>query len=250
MTLPLRNSSSETAPNGYRPCLIIPCYNHGSALLQLHSQIELLQLPIFVVDDGSSPEQAQYLREFISLSQDRTLLTHKSNSGKGVAARTGMAYALEQGMTHGIQIDADGQHDLKDIAAFISESARHPDDLILGAPIFGADAPRARVWGRKVANFMVILETRSFSAIDVLCGFRVYPLKQTVAILEKGLLNERMGFDSEILVRLRWANTEVRNIPTKVNYPEGGLSNYRYFTDNIQMIASHTVLFLRSLIYR
>jgi hypothetical protein len=39
---------------------------------------------------------------------------------------------------------------------------------------------------------------------DAMCGFRLYPLRETLAIANRKRLSERMTFDIEILVRLAW----------------------------------------------
>jgi hypothetical protein len=44
-----------------------------------------------------------------------------------------------------------------------------------------------------------------------------------------------MGFDLEILVRLYWNKVFPLFYPVKVNYPVGGLSNFRMVRDNVRV---------------
>ena len=77
---------------------------------------------------------------------------------------------------------------------------------------------------------------------DSMCGFRVYPLAPTIQVLDSAKFQPRMGFDSEILVRLKWANVSFINVPTKVIYPEGGISHYHVWRDNLGMSKAHAKL--------
>ncbi|MNY63183.1 hypothetical protein D3C86_2001080 [compost metagenome] len=75
-----------------------------------------------------------------------------------------------------------------------------------------------------------------------MCGFRVYPLAQTIQILNSAKFQPRMGFDSEILVRLKWANVAFINVPTQVIYPEDGISHFNVWRDNLGMSQAHVRL--------
>jgi hypothetical protein len=44
------------------------------------------------------------------------------------------------------------QHPTERIAVFMQASQAASDAMVLGVPVFGAEAPRARVLGRKISN--------------------------------------------------------------------------------------------------
>ena len=105
----------------FRPCLLIPCYNHGPALVRMldgwlaaQQQDESL-LPCLIVDDGSQPETVQLLDELVARHAWITLLRLPLNQGKGGAVSHGLRQAAALGFTHALQLDADGQHDLADV---------------------------------------------------------------------------------------------------------------------------------------
>jgi hypothetical protein len=64
----------------------------------------------------------------------------------------------------------------------------------------------------------------------------------------KRLRNDRMGFDIEMIVKLSWANVQMRFFPVKVHYPKDGVSNFRMFHDNVVISLTHTMLCLGMLI--
>jgi glycosyltransferase involved in cell wall biosynthesis len=159
----------------------------------------------------------------------------EKNGGKGAAVISGLKKAVELGLTHVLQIDADGQHDEEKIAFFLEESAKHPDKVICGYPEFDKTAPKSRVNGRKISNFWAAVVTLSTELKDVLCGFRVYPVDRSLRATQYPFFDKRMGFDAEILVRLYWKKVYPLFYPVKIIYPTGGVSNFRLVRDNIRI---------------
>lgn len=231
----------------FAPCVVIPVYNHEHAIGAVVGGIRAQGLPLVLVDDGSSPACADVLRR-LSASVDAILVRHDRNRGKGAAVRTGLYAARERGYTHAVQIDADGQHAVGDVSRFIEEARECPHAVICGRPIFDASIPHSRYYGRYLTHSLVWLETLSFDLIDTMCGFRVYPLAPTLALLDRGRVGARMDFDTEILVRLHWRGVRSRWLATPVRYPLDGVSHYRLFRDNVRMTSLHVRLLLGMLV--
>jgi hypothetical protein len=129
-------------------------------------------------------------------------------------------------------------------------SLTHPEAMILGMPIFGADAPRHRVLGRRIGNAWTHLETLGGGIGDSLFGFRVYPVAQSLHILRTISGGRRFDFDTQLAVRLYWAGVPPLNLPTRVTYPpkeSGGVSHFRYARDNALLSWTHLQLALLAL---
>lgn len=107
--------------------------------------------------------------------------------------------------------------------------------------------PKGRLYGRYITHVWVWIETLSFAIKDSMCGFRVYPLASTCALLERVALGRRMDFDTEVMVRLHWAGVPMRFVPTRVIYPVDGRSHFRLFRDNLDISWMHTRLVCRLL---
>lgn len=58
--------------------------------------------------------------------------------------------------------------------------------------------PKGRLYGRYLTHFWVWVETLSLDIRDSMCGFRIYPLAATEALLRSEALGERMDFDIEV----------------------------------------------------
>lgn len=228
----------------FKPCLLIPVYNHGPMIDATLAALKPFGLPCLLVDDGSDADTARTL-DAVSQRESNwiSLFRLPQNGGKGAAVSHGLRQAQSLGFSHALQIDADGQHDSSDVPAFLAAAEREPDALISGAPQYGDDMPRSRRYGRWITHVWVWIETLSFDIRDSMCGFRVYPVAACVDLLDRQRLGQRMTFDIEILVRLHWAGVPMRFLPTQVRYPENGISHFRT-RDNLQISALHSRLFV------
>ncbi len=227
--------------------IVIPVYNHPHYLADLVQHLEQFQFPIILVNDGSHAECTAILRKLDQQFDQVSLIEHVENKGKGQAVITGLRYAAHIGMTHALQLDADGQHHWDDVAKFFQLSQQQPEAMVIGQPIFDASVPNKRLYGRYITHFWVWVNSLSFDIKDSMCGFRIYPLDTTIAVLNKAKFQPRMGFDSEILVRLKWEDVPFINIPTPVIYPEHGISHFDAWRDNIGISKAHATLFIEML---
>lgn len=228
--------------------IVIPVYNHPHYLADLVQHLSQFQYPVILVNDGSDAACTAILHQLAQHNALVDLVEHPQNLGKGQAVITGLQHAAQRGMSHVLQIDADGQHCWDDVAKFIALSQQHPQAMVIGQPVFDASVPKKRLYGRYVTHFWVWLNSLSFEIKDSMCGFRIYPLAQTMPILNTARFQPRMGFDSEILVRLKWENIQFINVPTKVIYPEHGISHFNVWRDNLGLSKAHARLFAGMLI--
>ncbi|MDN0096704.1 glycosyltransferase family 2 protein [Yersinia rohdei] len=227
----------------FMPCIVIPCFNHGHTMAGVLAQLAVYQLPCFIIDDGSDADTANELARLAAEYSWVVLVTQADNRGKGNAVLNGLAIAQQHGHSHGLQVDADGQHQLSDIPLMLAEADKHPQCLISGRPVYDDSVPKARLYGRYITHFWVWVETLSLSLKDSMCGFRVYPIAETLALAAQHPLGARMDFDTEVMVRLYWQGTESRFLPTQVTYPENGVSHFDALHDNLRISWMHTRLF-------
>jgi len=195
----------------FQPCAVVPCYNHGAAVGGVVARLRAQGLPVIVVDDGSDADTARVLDALPGIHLSRL----EENQGKGAAVVHGLREAARLGYTHALQVDADGQHDLDDVPRFLERGRAAPEAVICGEPIYDASAPKARLYGRRITRFWVWIETRGRARGDAMCGFRLYPLAPTVALLERMRVASGMSFDIEILVRLDWQGLAIESVPRR-----------------------------------
>ncbi len=218
----------------HRPVVVIPTYDNPTTIEAVAHGVRARGLDVVVVDDGSGPAAQGALARLEA--EGVRVLRRPANGGKGAAVKTGLRWALQAGYTHGLQVDADGQHSLGDLPRLVAASRDAPDALVLSVPRYDESAPRVRRVARRLAIFWVRVATLldRGRVTDPMCGYRVYPLPATVALLDGS--GDRMDFDPEIAVRLVWRGTPVVEVPTRVRYftaEEGGVSHYRALSDNV-----------------
>ncbi len=226
-----------------KACIVIPFYNHAGAIAHVVESLRPLELPCFIVDDGSDAQARQVLAQIASDVRGVSVLRLPENRGKGAAVMAGCDAALAAGFTHVLQIDADGQHDVADAARLLELARRQPAAMISGEALYDATAPRSRRYGRYLTHVWVWINTLSFEIRDSMCGLRVYPLAATCAIWRESRIGRRMDFDTEIMVRLCWKGVRIVAVPTRVTYPRDGISHFRMLEDNVYISRMHARLF-------
>lgn len=218
--------------NDFRPCAVVPVYNHEGPLPGIVARLREKGLPVILVDDASAAFCARIMDQLATADAGVDLIRHPRNRGKGGAVKSGLIAASARGYSHAVQVDADGQHDLDDLERMLDLARAHPDAVVAGQPIFDESVPKGRYYARYLTHVWVWINTLSLTIRDSMCGYRVYPLAASVRLIENAKLGERMDFDVEILIRLYWQGTPIVTLPTRVRYPQDGVSHFRPWLDN------------------
>ena len=224
----------------FAPVFLIPVYNHGKACVSVVDNLAPYcgrkGIKIILVDDGNAEDTKNCLLHIKNTHSDLVeLVVLPKNQGKGGAFKAGVIRAGELGFSHVLQLDADGQHDSTRADFFFERAELNPSALICGYPEYDETAPSHRKNGRKFANSWCAIVTWEGGIKDSLCGFRVYPVSETLAFMKRHGFDQRMGFDIEILVKLIWVGLKYEFHPVKVTYPSDGISNFRVFQDNVRI---------------
>lgn len=221
---------------------LIPTYDNPRTVRGVVERIRAHGLEVIVVDDGSGPDGRQACAD-IAADGLATVIHLHTNSGKGAACKRGFREAAARGYTHAFQIDADGQHDLDQIPAFVAAAGDRPEAVVFGYPKYDETAPRSRRMARGLTDFWVAIEVGGRGKIrDAMIGFRVYPLAAVAALEHVG---DGMDFDIEVAVELVRRGAPPINLPVAVRYlssAEGGVSHFRPVRDNLKFAWMHCKL--------
>jgi glycosyltransferase involved in cell wall biosynthesis len=232
-----------------KACVLIPVYDHEHAIGAVVGDVLAHGVHCILIDDGSAAGCARVLDALAAANPDSvTLVRHAQNQGKGGAVITGFRRAAQDGFTHALQIDADGQHRVADIPCFLDLARAHPEAIIAGCPVYDESVPALRLYARYLTHVWVWINTLSFAIRDSMCGFRAYPLAPVMRLIARHQVGRRMNFDTDIIVRLFWDGVPVRNLPTRVSYPTDGVSHFRGFLDNVLISRMHATLFFGMLL--
>ncbi len=231
--------------------VLIPTYNTGATVYETVRAAREQWAPVWVVVDGSTDGTDKGLLAMAEQDPQLRVFVLPHNQGKGAAVLHGLREAVHAGFTHVLTMDSDGQHPPEKIPEFMQVSQTHPDALVLGRPVFDADAPLLRVRGRKISNWWANFETLWQGIGDSLFGFRVYPAQMLLGVMENSYWMRHFDFDPEAAVRLCWGGAKPINVDAPVKYfreEEGGVSHFNYLRDNVLLTSMHIRLFVGFLI--
>jgi len=242
MSLINKNPQSEKVEkSGF--AIVIPVYNHRQRVREVIQKALKLNIPVFVVDDGSMDDTFDRIKDI----KDINILRHNMNRGKGAALMTGFAEAAKIA-DWAITLDADGQHDPSDAISMIRSIQRGKRPIVVGmrTGMIGPDVPWTSRFGRKFSNFWVRVSGGPL-VNDSQSGFRIYPLPESLRL---NVVARRFQFEVEILVKAGWKGISVCEIPISVNYQHRGerISHFRPFIDFVRNSFTFTRLIFQRLL--
>ena len=192
--------------------LLIPAYNARSTLPRLLTVVGPFfdKHHILVIDDGSTDGTASVVQ-----NTGTNLIQHPQNLGKGAALRTGFDWALARDYDAIITMDADGQHDEREIPKFLAAADRSIGAIIVGSRM---GKPEGMPWHRRLSNRMTswLLSRRTGQTIqDSQCGYRFI---RTEVLRKVTLETTRFQMESEILIKASLAGFHIGFIPIQTIY--------------------------------
>lgn len=206
---------------------MMPAFNESEAVGELVGKLHSYVEEVIVVDDGSTDDTYEKARD-----AGATVVRHSQNRGKGAALRTGFKHAVAAGCDGVITMDADGQHDYREIPLFINEAEKCGADIILGTRMGSVSGmPRIRLLTNIVTSFIVSILARQ-RVSDSQTGFRF--IKR--AVLENvRLTTTNYDMESEILIEASRKGFKITEIPVKTIYGDNA-SNINPFIDTLRFI--------------
>lgn len=202
--------------------VIMPAWNESEAIG--NTIAEVLEFgpacDVLVVDDGSRDDTARVAR-----AAGATVVQLPFNMGVGGAMRTGFKYAKMHGYKQVIQVDADGQHDPRDIKAVLD--GLRDADIAIGARF--ADAGNYTVRGPRKWAMNVLAWTISRLAktklTDVTSGFRAANAKAIRQYLDH-YPAEYLGDTIDSLVVAIRSGCTVRQVGVSMRERQGGTPSH------------------------
>lgn len=222
--------------------IVIPAYNEAVRLATtLRTVVDYLREnwpdgELIVVDDGSSDNTAALARQtFEDAGSLRTsVISYKSNLGKGRAVRLGLL-AARGDVT--LFSDADLSTPITETPKLVEPIMRGEFDVTFGSRaldrnLIGVHQPWRREQGGRVFNLAVRLAT-GLPFWDTQCGFKAFRMSVCRPLVEAATV-DRFGFDVELIYLAYRAGLRMREIPVRWDHNEG--SKVTLLSDSIKML--------------
>ena len=222
--------------------IIVPAYNEATRLgNSLKAIVRYLNenfpdAELIVVDDGSSDKTAQIARERLDEGGNLriSLISYKSNLGKGRAVRLGLQAARGE---IALFSDADLSTPITESPKLIEPIETGVCDLAFGSraldrELIGVRQSWRREQGGRVFNLAVRLAT-GLPFWDTQCGFKAFRMSVCRPLIEAATI-DRFGFDVELLYLAYKAGLKLKEIPVRWDHNEGSKINLA--SDSFKML--------------
>lgn len=210
--------------------VVIPAYNEGTVVAAVVHGLRKIYPNIVVVDDRSFDDTGALAR-----SEGAIVLRHPINLGQGAALQTGISYALNRGAEYIVTFDADGQHQVEDIAVLLETQRVTDAHVVVGSRFLGqaAGIPPLRRMLLKLAVLFTRL-TSGAKLTDAHNGLRLFTRQAAERIQ---ITQDRMAHASEITEQIRALGLSVTEAPVTIVYTAYSLHKGQKLSNAFSIVA-------------
>jgi len=188
---------------------IIPAYNEEKHINKVVKETKKYLDNVIVVDDGSKDKTKEVAKKSKAI-----VLRHLVNLGKGAALKTGCDYAVKNNADIMIAIDADAQHNPKEIPKFL-ENIKNCD-VVLAYRKTNKDMPLVLKFGNWFIN-KTIKFLYGPKIKDSQCGYRAFTTKAYKKIRWKA---SDYSMESEMIAKIGKYKLSYQEIPIETIYSD------------------------------
>jgi len=206
-----------------RTLAVIPAFNEAQTIAAVLQRLREVapEVDRLVVTDGSRDGTPEAVR-----SMGERHLELVCNVGYGRALQAGILYAMRRSYDVVVTLDADGQHDPRDVPRLVQELEASGADVVIGSRFVRTRSYTGPL-GRRIGQATFSVLTR------VLMGRRIYDTTSGLKAMRNGacraaLEGRFLDFHSEVLVRLSTLGFRIVELPIVVEERTVGGSMYSF----------------------
>lgn len=206
--------------------IVIPAYNEERNIRAVVAAVReaLADADILVINDGSADRTAQVARDTGAL-----VANHIFNLGYGSTLQTGFKYALANNYRYVIQVDADGQHEPKDVRGIRDALKQDDADMVIGSR-FLSSKTYAMSFARRAGIRLFSALTSFFikqRITDCTSGFKGYNRK-IIPLLTSRFYPEDYP-DADVIMIIHYAGYRIKEVGVTMHAPPDGASMHAGF---------------------
>jgi len=197
----------------YDIVVVIPAYNEEKNLAKVLDEIprtiDEIAIGVVIVDDGSQDDTIQIARGRTNV----ILVSHLINRGGGAALKLGYKVANKLNAKIVVTMDADGQHQPKEISTLVKPIINNEADIIIGSRFLVGEYSGSfiRVIGIKIFN-NIIKQLLGVKITDCTSGYRAFNFEK----LNKITLMQNQYHTSELLIDAIKRGFVVSEVPVEI----------------------------------
>ena len=223
-----------------RYSIVIPAYNERLRIIAtLDAVVASVRrnhwdAEVIVVNDGSSDETAELVRDFAIDALEVRLMENPSNRGKGYSVRNGIVHAQGNIVMF---TDADLSAPIDEAERLFAAIEQDGADIAIGSRWLATSRqthrqPLYRQFFGRCFNALTRMVMRLPYA-DTQCGFKAFTRDAAQTVFQLQTI-ERWGFDPEILFIARKRRFKVKEVP--VSWAHDARTRISYLRDGLQML--------------
>lgn len=200
--------------------VIIPAYNEEATIKKtVMNLIQTCPYDYIVINDGSTDRTLDILKENRFHYLDLPV-----NLGIGGAMQTGYRYALRKGYQYAIQLDADGQHDPKDLEKLVAEIKQSGCDMVIGSRFVEKTNYKGSPFRRMGILYFYYL-------LYFLSGVKITDPTSGYRIVNRNVMREFANYypvdypEVEVIAKLAKKGYKIKEIKVEMNARQGGRSS-------------------------
>ena len=216
--------------------ILIPAYQPDFRLNSLIDELNraLVASVIVVVNDGSKPSCNEVFEK--ASKQDHVIvLTHDVNQGKGRALKTALEYCQKRNdLDLFVTVDADGQHQTKDIINVLKGAEAYPEALVLGSRSFDeSQVPLKSKLGNKITR-LITSYLIGQKITDTQTGLRAFGRPAMEKFLK--VPGERYEYEMNMLLYCGKLNIPIKEVVIETIYiDDNSASHFNPLLDSIRI---------------
>lgn len=214
---------------------LIPAFEEEKTVFNVVKKSRKYSNKVIVIDDGSTDKTVNKAR-----AAGAIILNHQHNEGQGRAIITGFEYALRNKADIVVILDADGQHDPKDIPKLLEPIISGEAMFVSGSRFLGSCKGISKIKLAGIRFFTLIVQLMGYKITDLTCGFRAL----TVDAVSKLELKEAQYCGAEIIMQALKKGIIVVEVPVDIKGRIDGNSRKNIFRHFFQII----IIILRTII--
>ena len=200
---------------------VIPAFNEEKNISKVIADVLPHCRKIIIVNDFSTDQTLKILN---NINEEKiTVINNEKNLGIGGSMKVGFTKALEYKPEVIIKIDADGQHNPKDIPKFIKKLLDEDLELVKGNRFFDLESlenmPKIKVFGNLITTNLQKIVSGNYKISDPNNGFLAIKASKLKLINFKYLHNSYF-FENSLTIVFNALNFKIGEISIKTVYKD------------------------------